>query len=78
MENNCSVTRESYGSLEGGGRRKTGPIGAGEVVELALGGEKDKGNLDVAEDGELLGLLEYAVPALGEAHLAAGDRKSVV
>lgn len=34
-------------------------------------GEEDEGDLGVAEDGELVGLLEQAVPPLGERHLPA-------
>jgi hypothetical protein len=34
-------------------------------------GEEDERDLGVAEDGELVGLLEQAVPALGERHLPA-------
>jgi len=34
-------------------------------------GEEDERDLGVAEDGELVGLLEQAVPALGEGHLPA-------
>jgi hypothetical protein len=56
--------------------RGSGPVvrpgGAGELVELSPGGEDDEGDLGVAEDGELEGLLEQAVAALGEGDLAAG------
>jgi hypothetical protein len=34
-------------------------------------GEEDERDLGVAEDGELVRLLEQAVPALGEGHLPA-------
>ena len=34
-------------------------------------GEEDERDLGVAEEGELVGLLEQAVAALGERHLAA-------
>ena len=34
-------------------------------------GEEDERDLGVAEDGELVGLLEQSVPALGEGHLPA-------
>ena len=39
------------------------------VVELAGGGEEEEQQVDVAEDGELPGLLEQAVPALVEGGL---------
>ncbi|RRT73258.1 hypothetical protein B296_00033552 [Ensete ventricosum] len=41
----------------------------GVLIELALGGEDDEGDLRVAEDGDLVGLLEQPRPALGEGHL---------
>jgi hypothetical protein len=41
----------------------------GVLIELALGGEDDDGDLGVAEDGDLVRLLEQPVPALGEGHL---------
>lgn len=41
------------------------------LAELAGGGEDDEGDLDVAEQGELEGLLEDPRAALGEAHLPA-------
>jgi hypothetical protein len=41
----------------------------GVLVELALGGEDDDGDLGVAEDGDLVRLLQQPVPALGEGHL---------
>jgi len=43
---------------------------AAELVELAAAGEDDERDLGVAEHGELVGLLEQAVAALGEGHLA--------
>lgn len=43
--------------------------GAGEVEEPAGGGEDDEGDLGVAEDGELLRLLEQPPPPLRERHL---------
>lgn len=45
------------------------PVWAGVVIELALGWEDDEPNLDIAEDGELIGLLQEAGAPLGEAHL---------
>lgn len=45
------------------------------MEELARGGEDDEPNLGVAEDGELLGLLEQPPPPLGEGHL---PRRQVV
>ena len=45
--------------------------GGWELVEAAGVGEEDERDLGVAEDGELVGLLEQAVPALGEGHLPA-------
>lgn len=50
---------------------RNGPVSAGEVVELAAAGEDDDGDVDVAQHGELLGLLYQSVPALGEGHLPA-------
>jgi hypothetical protein len=56
----------------GGGGGEGGCVpGAGEFVELAARGEDDERDLGVAEDGELEGLLEQAVAALGEGDLAA-------
>ena len=42
------------------------------MVELAGGGEEEEEEVGVAEDGELPGLLEEAVPALVEGGLALG------
>lgn len=50
------------GSLRGDG-------GGEEVEELAGGGEEEEEEVGVAEDGELPGLLEQAVPALVEGGL---------
>lgn len=45
-------------------------LGGGcELVEAAARGEDDERDLGVAEDGELVRLLEQAVAALGEGHL---------
>jgi hypothetical protein len=49
--------------------------GTGEVEELPGGGEDDEPDVGVAEDGELLGLLEQPLPPLGEGHL---PRRQVV
>lgn len=46
--------------------------GAGEIIELAGAGENDEANLGIAEDGELLCLLQEPVPPLRESHLTAG------
>lgn len=46
------------------------PAGVGEVVGAAGGGEDEGRDLGTAEDGELAGLLEEALPALGEGDLA--------
>lgn len=43
---------------------------ARELVELPLGGEDDERDLCIAEHGDLVGLLQQPVPALGESHLA--------
>lgn len=43
--------------------------GAAELVELAAAGEDDERDLGVAENGQLVGLLEEAVAALGEGDL---------
>jgi hypothetical protein len=40
------------------------------LVELPLSGEDDERDLCVAEHGDLVGLLQQPVPALGEGHLA--------
>jgi len=45
------------------------PVVGGVLVELPLWGEDDGGDLGVAEDGDLVRLLEEAVAALGEGHL---------
>lgn len=42
---------------------------SGVLVELALGGEDDGGDLGVAEDGDLVRLLQQSIPPLGERHL---------
>ena len=47
------------------------PFGAGELIEPAVAGEDDDGDLDVAEDGELQGLLHQTVPPLRERHVAS-------
>lgn len=51
------------GGLRGDGGREV-------VVELAGGGEEEQQQVDVAQHGELPGLLEQAVPALVEGGLA--------
>jgi len=43
--------------------------GAGELGELPRGGEDDERDVGIAENGELLGLLEEAAAALGERDL---------
>lgn len=43
--------------------------GAGELGELPRGGEDDERDVGIAEDGELLSLLEEAAAALGERDL---------
>jgi hypothetical protein len=45
------------------------PRVGGILVELSLGGEDDDGDLGVAEDGDLVRLLEEAIAPLGEGHL---------
>ena len=45
--------------------------GAGEIVELAGAGEDHDSNLRVAQDRQLLCLLEQPVPPLREGHLPA-------
>ncbi|RWW35947.1 hypothetical protein BHE74_00059062 [Ensete ventricosum] len=58
--------KKMKGRAGGGGRAP----GIGRVLaELALGGEDDEGDLGVAEDGDLVGLLEQPGSALGEGHL---------
>lgn len=44
---------------------------AGELVELPSRGEDDECDLGVAEDRQLEGLLEEAIPPLGERDLPA-------
>ena len=54
----------------GNGSRKGYIPGVGGVlVELPFRGEDDDGDLGVAEDGDLVRLLEQPVAALGEGHL---------
>ena len=48
------------------------PAAAGEVAEAVGGREHDERDVDVAEDGELVGLLDEAVAALGEGDLPVG------
>jgi hypothetical protein len=43
------------------------------VAEFLGRGEHDEGDVDVAEDGELVRLLDEPVPALGECHLPVRD-----
>lgn len=45
------------------------PGGARELKKLAAVGEDDESDLSVAEHGELVSLLEEAIPPLGERHL---------
>jgi hypothetical protein len=45
------------------------PAAAGEVAEASRGREHEERDIDVAEDGELVGLLDEPVAALGEGHL---------
>lgn len=44
----------------------------GIFIQAASGREDDQSDLSVAEDGELVGLLQQPIPALAEGHLAAG------
>lgn len=48
------------------------PAPAGEVAEAIGGREHDERDVDVAENGELIGLLDEAIPPLGEGHLPIG------
>ena len=48
------------------------PAAAGEVAEAVGRREHDERDVDVAEDGELVGLLDEAVAALGEGDLPVG------
>ena len=52
--------------------RTDGPAPAGEVAEAIGGREHDERDVDVAQDGELVGLLDEAIAALGEGHLPVG------
>ena len=54
-------------------QQKTHPFflpSAGEIVSLAGAGEDDDGDLRVAEDRKLVGLLHQPVASLGESDLA--------
>ena len=51
-------------------RRGLGEPGGGEVVELSRGRENDKPHLYVAENGQLLCLLEQPPSSLREGHLS--------
>jgi hypothetical protein len=64
MELDSIHTQEWKGREEG-----RVPLVGGVLVELPLWGEDDDANLGVAEDGDLVRLLEEAVAALGEGHL---------
>ena len=68
-----SVGRDSGEACrpEEGWQEEDAPGGAGELVELAARGEDDEPDLSIAEHGELEGLLEQPVAALGEGHLPA-------
>lgn len=52
--------------------RTDGPAPAGEVAEAIGGGEHDERDVDVAEDGQLVRLLDEAIPPLREGHLPVG------
>lgn len=41
-------------------------------MELAGAGEHNNGNLGIAENGELVGLLEKPIPSFRVSHLAVG------
>lgn len=43
------------------------------MAEAAGGGEHEEGDVDVAEDGQLVGLLDQPVSPLGERHLPVRD-----
>ena len=45
--------------------------GAREIIELASTGEDDDSNLRVAQDRQLLSLLQQPIPPLGKRHLPA-------
>lgn len=63
-----SISTKKQKETEGNGV----PGDAGELIELASGGEDEESDLSVAEEPKLVGLLEEAAPPLGETHLAAG------
>lgn len=44
----------------------------GVLIEPSAAGEDDEGDLGIAEHGELVGLLEEAIPAFAEGDLAIG------
>lgn len=48
-------------------------ISTGVLVELVAGAEDDEGDLAVAEDGELVGLLHHAELPLIECDLCSGN-----
>ena len=50
-------------------RKEYAPGVRGVLVELPFRGEDDDGDLGVAEDGDLVRLLEQPAAALGEGHL---------
>ncbi|RRT74377.1 hypothetical protein B296_00032395 [Ensete ventricosum] len=52
--------------------RGSGPSTSGEMAEASGGGEHDESDVDVAQDGQLVGLLDEAISTLGEGHLAIG------
>lgn len=56
--------RERVNGLRGGG--------ANVLVDFAGARNHDERDLGVAEDGELVGLLEESVPSLGVGHLPVG------
>lgn len=51
--------------------KKNQPGCAGEIVEFAGAGEDDEGDVGVAEDSELLRLLQQSISPLRKRHLPA-------
>ena len=50
-------------------------VGAGVLVQLAVVGDHDNGNLTVTQDGELIGFLQQASLTLTEGDLRGGGEK---
>lgn len=65
MEGMLVMRKRTYGTQDG-----SPPPPAGEMAEPLGGREHDEGDIDVAENRELVGFLDEPIATLGEGHLA--------